>query len=218
MSKSARFGRNKPRHITQIKERKLRKIVVAAAFFAAFGAIAGPLGLSKGMTLEELKKQGAFVSGNQQFVYTAKTITSGHPDFESYTVVLTPEQGLCKIQAVSKDIETSSFGTELEGKYNGLVEAMSGKYGAPGKNFNFLRSESSWKEPQYWMMGLLKKERRLIAFWNKPENNNLPDSLQLIMIETLPLSGSKGFLKLVYEFDNIDACVAVLQAKKNSSL
>ncbi|MBK8362094.1 MAG: hypothetical protein IPL15_25355 [Comamonadaceae bacterium] len=77
------------------------------------------------MTLEELKKQGAFVSGNQQFVYTAKTIASGHPDFESYTVILTPEQGLCKIQAVSKDIDTSSFGNELQGKYRELVGALS---------------------------------------------------------------------------------------------
>lgn len=196
----------------------MRRIIVAAAFFAAFGAIAGPLGLSKGITLEELKKQGAFAPGNQQFVYTAKTIANGHPDFDSYTVVLTPEQGLCKIQAVSKDIETSSFGTELEGKYKSLVDAMSGKYGAPRKNYDFLRSGSIWKESQYWMMGLLKKERTLTAFWSKPENDNLPDSIHSIIVETLALSGSKGYIKLGYEFDNLDACMAVLQAKKNSSL
>jgi hypothetical protein len=218
MSKSARFGRNKPNHITQIKERKLRKIIVAAAFFAAFSAIAGPLGLNKGMTLNELKKQGAFVSGSQQFVYTAKTITSGHPDFESYTVILTPEQGLCKIQAVSKDIDTSSFGNELQGKYRELVGALSKKYGAPGKDFDFLMAGSIWKEPQYWMMGLLKKERNLDAFWSKPENNDLPDSLGSVALNTYALSGSKGFIKLIYDFDNIDACMEVLKSKKNSSL
>ena len=218
MSKSARFGRSKPNHITQIKERKLKRIIFAAAFFAAFGVIAGPLGLNKGMTLEELKKQGAFVAGNQQFVYTAKTITNGHPDFESYTVILTPEQGLCKIQAASKDIDTSSFGNELQGKYRDLVGALSQKYGAPGKDFDFLRAGSIWKEPQYWMMGLLKKERNLDAFWSKPENNNLPDSLSSVALNTYALSGSKGFIKLGYEFDNIDACIEVLKSKKNSSL
>ena len=196
----------------------MRKIIVAAAFFAAFGAIAGPLGLNKGMTLEELKKQGAFVSGSQQFFYTAKTITSGHPDFESYTVILTPEQGLCKIHAVSKDIDTSAFGNELQGKYRELVGALSKKYGAPGKDFDFLRAGSIWKEPQYWMMSLLKQERNLDAFWSKPENNNLPDSLGSIAVNTYALSGSKGFIKLIYDFDNIEACVEMLKSKKNSSL
>lgn len=196
----------------------MRKIIVAAAFFAAFSAIAGPLGLNKGMTLNELKKQGAFVSGSQQFVYTAKTITSGHPDFESYTVILTPEQGLCKIQAVSKGIDTSSFGNELQEKYRELVGALSKKYGAPGKDFDILRAGSIWKEPQYWMMGLLKKERNLDAFWSKPENNDLPDSLGSVALNTYALSGSKGFIKLIYDFDNIDACMEVLKSKKNSSL
>lgn len=205
-------------HITQIKERKLRTIIVAAAFLAAFSAIAGPLGLDKGMTLDELKKQGAFVSAGQPFFYTAKTITSGHLDFESYTVILTPEQGLCKIQAVSKDIETNGFGTELEKRYDSLIEAISGKYGTPGKNFNFLRAGSIWNEPQYWMMGLLKKDRTLTAFWSKPENKNLPDSLESIHVETSPRSGSKGYLKLVYEFNNVKECLAVLKAKTNSNL
>lgn len=196
----------------------MRKIIVAAVFFAAFGAIAGPLGLNKGMTLEELKKQGAFVSGNQQFVYTAKTIASGHPDFESYTVILTPEQGLCKIQAVSKDIDTSSFGNELQGKYRELVGALSKKYGAPGKDYDFLRAGSIWKEPQYWMMGLLKKERNLDAFWSKPENNDLPDFLGTVSLSAYALSGSKGAIKLSYDFDNIDACMETFKSKKNSSL
>lgn len=196
----------------------MRKIIIAAAFFAAFSAIAGPLGLNKGMTLEEIKKQGDFVSENQPFIYTAKTIASGHPDFGSYLVILTPEQGLCKILAISKDIETSGFGTELEGKYKSLMDAMSGKYETPGKNYDFLRSGSIWKEPQYWMMGLLKKDRTLSAYWSKPENNNLPDSLKSVLIEALPRSGSKGYLTIAYEFDNIDACVAVLRAKKNSNL
>lgn len=196
----------------------MKQIIIAAAFFATFGAIAGPFGVSKGMSLEELKTQGAFVATNQQFVYRAETIKNGHPDFEAYTAVLTPNQGLCKIQATGNDIETSGFGTELKSKYQSLIGAMSEKYGAPSNNFDFLRNGSLWTEPQYWMMGLLKKDRTLTAFWRKSEKNNLPDSLHTIMIETIALSGSKGYMRLAYEFDNIDACMAALQAKKNSNL
>ena len=196
----------------------MRKITIAATLFTAFNTIAGPLGLDKGMTLDELKKQGAFASGNQQFVYTAKTIMNGHPDFEAYSVILTPEQGLCKIQAVGKDIETSGYGTELQGKFKDLIDALSSKYGAPGDNWDFLHAGSIWKEPQYWMMGMIKKERTLSAGWSKPKKSNLPHSLESILVQVAALSSNKGYIRISYEFDNIDACMAVLQAKKNSSL
>lgn len=196
----------------------MRKIIVAAALFAAFGAIAGPLGLNKGMTLEELKKQGAFISGNEPFVYTAKTIASGHPDFALYTAVLTPEHGLCKIQVASKNIDTSSFGSELQEKHSELVRALSKKYGAPTKEFNFLKAGSIWNEPRDWMMGLLKKERSLSAFWITSDNNNLADSLKVIFLLSHALSDSKGYISLGYDFDNTDACMEVVRSKKNSTL
>lgn len=196
----------------------MRKIIVVAALFAAFGAIAGPLGLNKGMTLEELKKQGAFISGNEPFVYTAKTIASGHPDFELYSVLLTPEQGLCKIQAAGKNIDTSSFGSELQEKHRELVGALSKKYGAPSNEFNYLKAGSIWNEPQDWMMGLLKKERNLDAYWTKSDKSNLSDSLEAVSVNTQALSGSKGYIRLSYDFDNIGACMEALKSKKNSTL
>ena len=196
----------------------MKNILFLITLFSTFSALAAPFGLTKGMGLEELKKQGTFVPGNQQYVYTSKSINNGHPDFEAYSVVLTPEHGLCKIIAIGKDVETNGFGSELESKYKNLIEAMSGRYGPPGKNYDFLRAGSIWKESQYWMMGLLKKDRTLTAFWSKPENNNLPDALQSIMLDTVALSGSKGYLQLAYEFDNVDACIAFTKAKKNSNL
>lgn len=196
----------------------MRKTIVAATFFAAFSAIAGPFGLNKGMTLEELKKHGNFTPAGQPFVYTSKTLTNGHPDFEVYTVVLTPEHGLCKIQAVGSNIDSSSYGSELESKFKDLTSAMAGKYGSQGRNFDFLRSGSIWNEPKDWMMGLLKKERTLTTFWSPPESQNLPDSLATIVVEAIALSGSKGYIKLGYDFDNISGCLETLKAKKNSNL
>lgn len=196
----------------------MKKLLIAATFFATATVIAGPLGLSKGMTLQELKKQGTFAPSNEPFIYTAKKIANGHPDFESYTVIVTPEQGLCKMQALSKDIETSSFGTELESKYQTLTNALSEKYGTPTKNYDFLRAGSIWKDSQDWMMGLLKKERTLTAFWINEGNTNFPDSIKSIKVETVALSGSKGYIILGYEFDNLSECMATLKAKQNSNL
>ena len=139
-------------------------IIAVAVLVAASASIAGPFGLGKGMTLEELKNQGAFVSDEEQFFYTAKIIANGHPDFEIYSVTLTLEHGVCKVQAVSKVIETSSFGTELVSKHKSLADAVSVKYGLPSKKYDFFNSGSIWKESQYWMMGLFKKSGTLLLF------------------------------------------------------
>ncbi len=192
--------------------------VTIILFIASFPAVAGPFGLSKGMTLEEAKKYGDFVSGNSPFVYTAKTLAGGHPDFESYSIILTPQQGLCKIQASGKDVNTSAFGDELKAKHIEFVKALSNKYGSPGNNYDFLRLGSIWKDPQDWMMALLKKERTLASYWSSPERTNLPDSLLSIELVTAALSGSKGYLRLSYEFNNLDACLLVLNAKKDANL
>jgi len=193
-------------------------LVTVILVVASFSAVAGPFGLSKGMTLEEVKKYGAFVSGDSPFTYTAKTLSNGHPDFEIYSIILTPQQGLCKIQAAGKDVKTSSFGSELKEKHNDLVKALSNKYGSPGNNFDFLRTGSIWKDPQDWMMALLKKERTLASYWSPPERTNLPDSVLSIQLEAAASSGSTGYIRLGYEFDNLDACLAVLKEKKNSNL
>lgn len=193
-------------------------LVTVILVVASFSAVAGPFGLSKGMTLEEVKKYGAFVSGDSPFTYTAKTLSNGHPDFEIYSIILTPQQGLCKIQTAGKDVKTSSFGSELKEKHNDLVKALSNKYGSPGNNFDFLRTGSIWKDPQDWMMALLKKERTLASYWSPPERTNLPDSLLTIQLEAAASSGSTGYIRLGYEFDNLDACIAVLKEKKNSNL
>ena len=92
------------------------------------------------MSLEELRKQGDFTPSDQPFIYRTKTLLSGHPDFEFYSAIVTPEHGLCKITAVGKDINVNSFGSALTEKFNDLVGVLSSKYGSPFRKFDFLRA------------------------------------------------------------------------------
>jgi hypothetical protein len=193
-------------------------MIVGMSLSFAFGAIGGPLGLDKGMRLDDLNRQGSFAPARAQFQYTSKTLVNGHPDFEAYSVLVTPEHGLCKVKAIGKDIESSSFGSELESKFKELMAALTRKYGAPGSTYDFLRSGSIWKDSRDWMMAMLKKERTLAAFWTPPNNSSLPDSLESIKIEATALSPSKGFISIDYEFNNISECLESVKAKKNSNL
>lgn len=145
-------------------------------------------------------------------------MSTGHPDFEFYSVILTPEQGLCKITAVGKDIRSSSQGTEVEEEFKSKVEALTEKYGEPENKHNFLKSGSLWKERQYWMMGLLKKERIISAFWGPKKNKNLPDSIDSIEIHADATNSETAYITIAYEFDNFDSCIKTLRTKKNSSL
>ena len=196
----------------------MKKYVFAAAAFLTINASAGPLGLSKGMTLEQVKQQATLMPTDSPYGYTTTKLANGHPDFETYALIITPQQGLCKIHAMSADIPTSVYGTELQTRYKSLSKAMVEKYGKPEGDHDFLRAGSLWKESKYWMMGLQKNERLLATYWGPPKNVKLPDSLSTMKVEARAISQNKGFLLLNYEFDNYDACAAVLKAKKNANL
>lgn len=193
-------------------------LTLALTALAPAAALAGPLGLIKGMTLEQIKKQGNFVPTKTRFVYQAKALAKGHPDFESYSVLVSPQHGLCKITAIGTDVVTNVFGNQLERKFKDIAGAITRKYGAPGSEFDFLQSGSIWKEPQDWMMGLVKKERVLASFWAAPKNTDLPDALSVIAVKANPLSSSKGYITLVYEFDNVDECISSVESVDDANL
>jgi len=191
---------------------------IAPIFVFVFSGItlAGPLGLEKGMSLDDLKKQGAFTPTNAVHVYTSKSLLRGHPDAELYSAIVSPTLGLCKIVVATKDINTNSYGTDLIGEFNEIKVALSNKYGN-SKDYDFLRSGSIWNESRDWMMGLAKKDRTLSSFWTTPENS-MPDSIKAISLEAISLGGSKGFIRFGYEFDNISQCLEEMKAKSNANL
>jgi hypothetical protein len=74
---------------------------------------------------------------------------------------------------------------------------------------DFLRAGSIWKEPEDWMMGLLKDERTLVAVWEKA----LPNRIHDVVLKAGALSREKGFHKLTYEFDGWNEYVDALRKK-----
>ena len=51
-------------------------------------------------------------------------------------MIVTPQQGLCKIFATGKTIESSVYGNEIKDHFNGLIRALTQKYGTPDNNFD----------------------------------------------------------------------------------
>jgi hypothetical protein len=184
----------------------MRRLLMAGLLLCAGVATAGPFGLKQGMTLADLQRQGSFTPTSQEFVQTASVLAGGHPDFASYTALVTPVEGVCQVSAVSKGIDTTADGMALNKRFRGLVDAMAVKYGPPTNVHDHLRMGSVLHGSQLWMAGLLQRDRVLIAEWAPSEPALLRDSLTSIRMTTSALSESRGQIELEYRFGNYRNC------------
>jgi hypothetical protein len=144
--------------------------------------------------------------------YTFSTAPSAHPEFETYICFISPEKGLLKVVALSKDIETNSFGEAVKDRFEQVQAGLSKAYGQ-GNLYDYLKEGSIWNEPQDWMMGLLKDERTLEAFWQL----NLPqDHITIIALKAVAISREKGYLSLGYEFEGWEQYVDSKKEKQDN--
>jgi hypothetical protein len=176
----------------------------------------GPFGLEMGTSLAELSKKMILKPEESMGMYTTSSVPNTHPDFDNYVLIITPSHGLCMVMAYSREIETSVFGIELIGKFTGIEEVISKKYGKPTR-YDFLRDGSVWNESRDWTMGLLKKERVLRSVW-KANGEELPDSVTRVELSPLVFSTEAAELMIKYEFKNTYECAGWIKSQSNSAL
>ncbi len=194
----------------------IRKALLCLLFISmAKVCAAGPFGLDQGMSLSMAQSQGMLrADPSNPNWYDTSALRSGHSSFESYSLLISPRFGLCKIVAVGKDIPTGSHGSQLKSEFKSLQEALNEKYGA-SKNYDFLHAGSIWDKDGEWMMALQRKERSLASFWT---GRPLIDNLLSIKLEAKASSASVGWVTIAYEFNNFDACFAESRSQKNKNL
>jgi hypothetical protein len=179
---------------------------------------ANPFGFEYGMKKEQvitkLGKTAVAKDGPINVVFN--TAPSPHPDFESYVVAFSPEKGLLKITAVSRDIETSDDGSELRQKFAFFLDALRGKYGKADKDFDFCKGNDVECRSEYYMMTLKEKNRYLNSFWSKSKSS-LPPRLTTVAIEAIAMTLNKGYIQVSYEFEGWNEFVDEINKKRNST-
>jgi len=104
-----------------------------------------------GLTVADLQRlTGAVADKDSPGIYRAQRVPQPHAAFESYTFVVAPTTGLCKLWATGKTIDNDAYGTALHSEFDGLQEVLDQKYG-PHKNYDELNEGSIWREPREWM-------------------------------------------------------------------
>lgn len=171
-------------------------------------------GMSKQQAIAKLGKDAVAKDSGVNVVF--KNAPNPHPDFEIYIAAFSPEKGLLKITAVSKDIQTSDDGSELRQKFNTFLSALREKYGKTLKDFDFCKGNDVECRSEYFMMELKEKNRYLNSYWTNA-NNTLPPHLQTIAIEAIASGINKGYIQVAYEFEGWEAFVNELDKKRNST-
>ena len=176
-------------------------ILLPIAVFAA------PFGLEMGMTLEEIAEQceeePEFLEND---IYLIKPKKS-HPVFTVYGVYINQNVGLYQIRAISDEIKTNKYGTELQNAFNNVKDRISKTYGTPEIYDDVDRNISYYnQQDDRWFYTLKEGSRELYATWG--ESEPLSDNLDLVALKCLATDGfydGSGQLALYYYFSNVNS-------------
>lgn len=192
------------------------RITMAAASIialAAWPALAGPFGIEMGDPISKYK----YKTTDSPYRYTLTQVPTPFPDADFYSVIATPETGVCKISMATKDFDNDSYGSKVQAEYEKLKKSLTDRYGSPTDSFDFLRSGSIWDESRDYAMSLKVDERVLSSFW-APKGKPVSGDIATITLEATATSGTSTYLAVRYEFKNTDRCFEIMDAAKSKGL
>jgi hypothetical protein len=194
---------------------RIRSLSVVLSTIATCGsAWAGPFGLEKGMTLQQIGGKPEQLAPGK---YRISTVPKPHSAFETYVVEIGPHTGLCWIKAIGKTVPTSVYGSDLRTRFEDLRGRLADTYGN-ADSIDRLLPGSIWNEPKDWMMALVKKERVLLAIWSQKSGAKLPPDIKSVGIAARALSTESGDIAVEYAFTNETECDAELAKAEDSAL
>ncbi len=188
-------------------------ILLGIFVFPALGQ-AAPFGLTQGMTLKEL---GGKPDPLRDRMYRFETVPKPHSAFESYVLQIGRQSGLCYIKGVGKNVETSVYGTDLQVAFQVMRDRLVSVYGVPDAERDELLTGSIWREPNDWMMSLLKEERLRFSHWKLANRDDAKD-IQTIFLYATALSTDTGFISVEYYLSNHDQCEKEIANSENDAL
>lgn len=136
--------------------------------------------------------------------------------FSSYGAMFSEKTGLCRVYGVTDAIKTNGFGSAVTEKVSDIQAQLTAKYGE-GRKFDYVRAGSLWDEPQDWMMGLVKQDRSLAVFWGT-EDKPVSATIESIKLDATAENSSEAEIRLSYDFENMDDCVAEIKAQDDAAL
>lgn len=184
----------------------MKKILLLAIIMitAISSAFAGPFGLEMGMSLDEVTKvcggaRPERLENDDRYLISP---TKSHPDFKYYLVFVDDNKGLYAIRAISTEIKTTQYGTELKSFFYEMTERLSKTYGKSNVK-DEIKSDALFKADEWWMMSLGDGSRILGSLWSGG-TGTVPKDLDYVYLyaSARKYSINEGYLILEYMFNN----------------
>lgn len=170
------------------------------------GKGSGPFGFDIGMTYDEVKaacggSEPEHIADERYYVKPKKA----HPLFEKYVVWISDAVGLYCIKGISRDIQTSDYGTEAKRQFDNLLSSLEKKYGKFSLT-DTIKSDYHWKDEKYWMRALRDGARTYEAKWivNQKKYSDFDGLLVIYLgIDSMDkYSTSEAYIWIEYGFQN----------------
>jgi hypothetical protein len=169
-------------------------------------ALAGPFGINAGDPITKYAVEAK--TGPYSYRLRVTPVTRADVDF--YSVLATPETGVCKVVAAGRNNADDPTGAKLRDQFLSLKSALNSKYGA-SKDFDFVKAGSAYAQDSQYTLAISKEDRSLTSFWGTGDAA-LPDNVKSIMLTAKALSATTNYYSLAYEFNNFTRCKQIIDA------
>ena len=192
---------------------------LAAAFVAVVTvatsttAVSGPFGISLGDPISKYKSAQLMAPG----IYKLSIVPIPRDDLDYVVLTATPQQGICKISASSKNFEDDAYGEKIQNAFADVKRGLAEKYGS-SRDFDFLKAGAIWDQPREYAMSLKTEERTLTSYWMRDDGSNLPPDVQIISLEAVGLSSDVTYWRVTYQGFSFEACHNEIERQRNDAL
>ena len=178
---------------------KVKTLLFVLLLVIAGESQADVFGLKKGMTIEQIRalkfgEMTKIIDTPEQFWEVVNPRTPKDAQIATFAIV--PGKGLLKVAFLFR-VTSNTYGDGVKEKFHDLRAILSEKYGK-GETADYLKEDSQWKEPHFWMQTLADKERvlqwTLIGGITKNELAN-------IGLSTIGSTAFEAYISLFYEFE-----------------
>jgi len=178
----------------------------------------GPFGLAAGTSIAELERLGfKSVQGNPG-------IYEGVPPkpiegVSEYALIATPKAGLCRVQSRAIVSNVKGTGAQLRAEVDRLAGLMGIRYGKHSLKGDINDRDATKRNPQLWMLGLMDESVLYGYTWNSHRTiRPLPNRIDFIEVTAGAFAVDRGYVSMMYTFNNYDACRKENQARAASNL
>ena len=181
-------------------------------------ALAGPFGLAKGVTTDQLTNTFGFKAAE-----TVSNVYEGTPPkpvegLVDYIVLATKHSGVCRIVASTPVAIANDSGDQVKASVDRLAESLKIKYGDMVVKTNYVGSGTFKRNPDMWMIGL-KDDSVIYGYtWESKAAAQLPNELKSVEVTAQASNSSNAYAKIVYTFNNFDACTKDIKSAQAQNL